>query len=321
MSRFLCTSILIIIVAFSAFAQQESELDDAFKSRLDLIHFGDLIEVDVVGSSDFDWRGRLTPEGFVSAPLYDSRPVFGLCKTTDAVEIGVASALKKFLRDPQVRVRILDTSQRPLAAITGAIQKPQRLRLKRKVRLSELIVVSGGFRSDASDVIEIIRNGAASCEPNDKESPLNRENKIIQVSVSDLLAGDNKANKEVFYGDFIQVKTASVVYVIGSVGKPGRVRFSKGLTANRAINSSGGSTTKDEDVKFAVFRRNGNGTTVIEGTVGAENSSDPSDVQLLEYDIVEVFGASRKPSSVPPVAERKELPERSLDQLPVKNIE
>ena len=35
------------------------------ESEVNLIHSGDLIDVDVVGSIEYDWRGRLNPEGFL----------------------------------------------------------------------------------------------------------------------------------------------------------------------------------------------------------------------------------------------------------------
>jgi len=32
---------------------------------IDRVHQGDIIDVDVVGSFEFDWRGGLNPEGFI----------------------------------------------------------------------------------------------------------------------------------------------------------------------------------------------------------------------------------------------------------------
>ena len=142
------------ILAAASYSQDisEAEKDDEasrFRSSLKLVHFGDLIEVDVVGSSEFDWRGKISPEGFLEAPLYDSQPVFALCRKTEDIASDVKNALKKFLNDPTIVVRILDTSNRPLASITGSISNPQRFRLKRAVRLKEIIVLSGGFAEDA----------------------------------------------------------------------------------------------------------------------------------------------------------------------------
>ena len=47
----------------------------------DLIHLGDLIDVDVVGSVEYDWRGTLNPEGFLSGINFTEDPIYGLCRT------------------------------------------------------------------------------------------------------------------------------------------------------------------------------------------------------------------------------------------------
>ena len=59
---------------------EQTKIDDS-----DLIHFGDLIDVDVVGSVEFDWRGTLNPEGFLNGPAFIEDPVFGLCRSEEAV--------------------------------------------------------------------------------------------------------------------------------------------------------------------------------------------------------------------------------------------
>lgn len=52
------------------------------KIRLEeLIHLGDVIDVDVLGSLEYDWRGRLDSQGFLSEIPFTKEPVFGLCRT------------------------------------------------------------------------------------------------------------------------------------------------------------------------------------------------------------------------------------------------
>ncbi len=46
----------------------------------DRIHFGDVIDVDVVGSFEFDWRGRVNPEGFLDGFDKVDRQIFVLCR-------------------------------------------------------------------------------------------------------------------------------------------------------------------------------------------------------------------------------------------------
>src|SRR5688572_12535390 len=90
------------------------------------IHYGDLVEVDVVGSLDFDWRGGLTPEGFLDGLERAESPVYALCRSEGEVATAVAERYRRILRDPNVVVRILDRSNRALAYISGAVKTPQR---------------------------------------------------------------------------------------------------------------------------------------------------------------------------------------------------
>jgi fumarate hydratase class II len=57
-----------------------------------LIHYGDLIDVDVVGSLDGDWRGTLSPEGFIEGLLFAPDPIYGLCKSEEAIAAEIADA-------------------------------------------------------------------------------------------------------------------------------------------------------------------------------------------------------------------------------------
>ena len=91
-----------------------------------LIHLGDLIDVDVVGSTEYDWRGTLNPEGFLNGIDFVDEPIFALCQSEEAVAAAIAKGYGKFLRDPQVVVKILDRNGRPPTFLYGAIKKPQR---------------------------------------------------------------------------------------------------------------------------------------------------------------------------------------------------
>ena len=107
-----------------------------------LVHFGDLIEVDVIGSYEYDWRGSLNPEGFLDGLISIEDPIYALCRS----EADLASAIErqlKMLKEPKVAVRILDRSNRAIAFISGAVRSPKRFQIKRRVHLNELLVLSG----------------------------------------------------------------------------------------------------------------------------------------------------------------------------------
>ena len=110
-----------------------------------MIHFGDLIEVDVVGSYDYDWRGTITPEGFLDGLDFVSEQVYALCRSEGEISNEIAKQYGKILRDPKVVVRILDRLNRAVAFVNGAVRAPQRFQIKRAVHLNELLVLTGGI--------------------------------------------------------------------------------------------------------------------------------------------------------------------------------
>src|SRR5438128_1027656 len=112
-------------------------------TETDLVHHGDLIDVDVVGSLEYDWRGSLSPEGFLEGPEVITEPVYGLCKSESEIGSELTSAFGKFLRDPKVVVKVVDRSRRAEAIVGGAVRTPYRFQIRRPVRLNEMIILTG----------------------------------------------------------------------------------------------------------------------------------------------------------------------------------
>src|SRR3954470_11961587 len=55
------------------------------KKTENIIHIGDLIDVDVVGSAEYDWRGNLTPEGFLNGISFVEEPIYAQCRSEEEV--------------------------------------------------------------------------------------------------------------------------------------------------------------------------------------------------------------------------------------------
>ncbi|HLM60437.1 MAG TPA: hypothetical protein VK308_06525, partial [Pyrinomonadaceae bacterium] len=138
------------------------------KKESNPVHPGDLVEVDVIGSIEYDWRGTLTPEGFLEGGDYIENPIYALCRNEEEIALDIAKAYGKILRDPKVVVRILDRSNRPLALLYGAVKTPQRFQLKRPVFLNELLIVAGGLTEKISGEIQIFRPKNLSCQQSAK---------------------------------------------------------------------------------------------------------------------------------------------------------
>ena len=69
--------VLVCVFPFSGYAPAQAPSEDPDT----LVHFGDLIDVDVLGGFEFDWRGTLDPDGFLAGFDSFDEPVFGHCRT------------------------------------------------------------------------------------------------------------------------------------------------------------------------------------------------------------------------------------------------
>lgn len=283
----------------------------------DLIHFGDLIDVDIIGSTEYDWRGKLTPEGFLSGINYEDEPVYGLCRTEDEVAEIVSKGLKKILNNPKVKVRILDRSGRPVSLLYGAVKSPQRFQIRRPVSLNELIIIAGGFTENASGEIQILRPPNLSCQNketkqiNNADEGLKTENFIstrqqtsaqnINVKIGDLISGKPEANPLILTGDIVSVIQAQPVYITGGVANPKQLNIRDKLTLTRAVASVGGFTKKADPTKIIIFRRGKDGIKTLNIDFNKIASSGEDDIILQALDIVEVPQTGSEKRIFPPV--------------------
>ena len=299
------------------------------QSEEDLAHFGDVIDVDVVGGFEYDWRGTLTPDGFLDG-LGFNQPVYALCRSEDEIAAGVAKAYSKILRDPKVIVKIIDRSNRAVVRLDGAVRTPTRFRLKRQIRLRELLVLAGGLSDDTSGAISIFRPRNLSCIPTisasnsvEKISDPPQDNGLLMmtIKISDLLSGEREANIQILSGDLIEVARAVPVYVIGAVNNPRPVYSRAQITVSRAIASAGGLAKEADAAKITIFRREGVAVKSIEIDLGKIKRGELDDVILKQFDIIDVASKGGGKRKYPPAIansaktdhERRELPLRVVD--------
>lgn len=276
-------------------------------SAADLIHVGDRIEIDVVGSLDFDWRGVVGPDGYLEDYDKTPEPVFARCLSTDVLADRIKSAYSRILRDPKVEVRIIDRSGRPPAIIDGAIKQPQRLILKRRAQLREIIVLSGGITDKASGKILVFRPPGLGCGYTGAEPT------TLSIDIADLIAGRSESDVEVLPGDIVTVVSALPVYVIGGVAAPGVVLFRPEMTLSRAISSAGGLSKEANDSLVTIYRREDGRPEVLEAQLKQILDKRQQDIPLRPYDIVEVAEKGKPRRKVSPdTFSPAEMPAASL---------
>ena len=335
---FFCILLLHSLITAQTPLTEELSKKNPVSTEVNLLHLGDLIEVDIIGSTEYDWRGTLNPEGFLSGVNFVENPIFGLCRSEEDVAADVAKGYSKLLRDPKVVVRILDRSKRPQSVLYGAVKTPQRFQIKRPVKLNELIIVSGGITDKASGEIQVFRAPGLNClskiVENDDQTAFSSENKekfvtasqdndsqYINIKISDLLAGKKEANPQILSGDIVTVLEAQPIYVIGGVANPKQISTNSQITLSRAIASAGGIAKDGDEKKIIIFRRNGTETKTIEADMEKIKTEEQEDVILQAFDIVEVEQSGRDKRKFPPFIKTYDADVKNPAKLPLRIID
>ncbi len=307
--RYLKTIAVGLFLCVTAFSQARvSPTPELAGSEANLIHLGDVIDIDVEGNLEFDWRGPLTPEGFLAGPDTIPIPIYALCRTEGDVAAEVAAQYGKILRDPKIRVRILDRSRRAEAILDGAVRTPFRFQIRRRVRLNELLALSGGITDRSNGQINIFRPQSLNCrstkkaDVNDKIINASDENGATSmiIQISDLLSGSPQANPEILSGDIVTVAEAQPIYVIGGVNNPKQISSKALVTLSRAIASCGGLSKDADGERVTIFRRSGKTSETINADLSQIKQDKSKDIVLRPFDIVDVGQKGREKRRFPP---------------------
>jgi protein involved in polysaccharide export with SLBB domain len=287
-------SAAVLTGAIPAFAQDGADGQPARR-----IHLGDLIDVDLVGSVEYDWRGSLTPEGFLDGLDQIPKQIYALCRTEEEVAAEISAEYSRILRNPNVVVRILDTSNRAVTLMNGAIRTPHRFRVQRPVLLNELIILAGGLTDAASGEIRIQRPIGLSCSGADLERSSQGPN-VTTVKIADLIKGVPEANPRILSGDIVTILEAYPIYVIGGVRRPGAIDARSKVTLSRAVAISGGLADGARREDVTIYRRAAGVSTVIKANLRTIESETESDPELQPFDIVDIGEKGRAERRFPP---------------------
>lgn len=267
-----------------------------------LIGPGDVLTIKALGEPSFDIEKiNVDEEGKLYIPYVDT-PVVAKCKTERELQAEVAKAWSKYLRNPQLTLRVTERLSRPPVSVYGEVTKQSQFDLTRQVFLLEIISVAGGVTDKSSGVIQVFRTRPPVCS-----GPADTNNWVINAdtdlgvpsrlfSIAALRQGREEANPEILPGDIIVVQKAAAVYVTGEVTKPGELSIPEGgLPLTQAIAMASGQTreAKMKDVK--IYRRKPGipHPEMIVANVELIKKGENKDVMLEPGDIVEVGKAPK----------------------------
>ena len=264
---------------------------------------GDVLDIRVFGQPDLSSSAQIDGDGNLSSLPFLETPIKAKCRSDKDVQKDIATAYAKFINNPQVSVRISERNSRQPATVFGAVRQPTRVEMKRKVRLNELVAVSGGFTERAAGTIQILHTEPLMCpEPGEEAAaqPIDGTKIPLQiVNISELRSGKAEANPVIRPGDYVLVTEAEPVYITGAVMSPGGIYLREQLMLSRALAMVGGARKEAKLSDVRIYRQIAGSANqeVIHVDVGAIKKNQKPDVLLQPYDVVEVSEAGMFSSS------------------------
>jgi polysaccharide export outer membrane protein len=256
---------------------------------------GDTLDIRVFGQPDLNWVGEVDAEGKLTALPFIEAPISVQCRAEKDVQKDIIAAYSKFLKNPQISVRVTGRNSRPPATILGAVLAPTRVQMQRRVRLNEFLAASGGTTERANGDIQVLHTEPVMCpEPGEVIEPLFTADglsaNVIKIyKISDMLEGKAEANPVIRPGDIINVMDSKPVYVTGFVGSPQPVLLRDGMTLSLAVAMVGGVRPEGKSNDVRILRKKPGGVPeILRVDLAAIKKKKAEDVVLMPYDVIEV---------------------------------
>jgi polysaccharide biosynthesis/export protein len=222
----------------------DANKDSADKTTIVKLGPGDLIEVNVYNVPELASKVRVSNAGDIYLPLIDYVHVDGL--TQEEAQTVIEKRLEEgaFVRSPHVSI-FVDEAMSQGVTILGEVSKPGIYPDIGDHKLYEVVSQAGGFTSNASRKIAILRRN--------KTEP-------IRVKLPRDLADDLTGNIEIEPGDTITVPRAPVIYVVGDVGRPCGLLVDNGtMTVLQALALAGGTNKTAKLGSARIIRKSPDG--------------------------------------------------------------
>lgn len=249
---------------------------------------GDLIQINVLGSDEFNTKVRIPQSGYVSMPFIGSILASGL--NISELEFNITDILSKdYLQEPQVTVFVDEYNSKKIFVV-GNVESPQVVKLKEnKSTLLEIISMVGGFKENTGEVIYVIRpfRGFDPSRPSDNITDAEEEthdssndfdasdidagsvnnlnddmilktmDEITIIRKDDLINYRNpNGNIDIYQNDIISVPIADFCFVMGEVENPGAYQMKPDMTVLQAVSMSGRFSETSNLRELRIIRKN-----------------------------------------------------------------
>jgi polysaccharide biosynthesis/export protein len=253
---------------------------------------GDVLKVVVLGQAEMTGSFTVDADGMVNFPILgrikasENTPLELERKLTILLADG-------YLKRPQVTVTVGEYGSQKVF-VMGEVQRPGQYALKADRRLLALLGDIGPLGADVGHVVIVVRPPAGEAldaagppslgvEP-PKETPeaetppspapekapataatptpsgipglpsLPPGAEVFHISLLELQSGNPERNIALQAGDTVYFPKAAQVYVMGSVARPGPIRYQEGMTVLQALTLAGGATARGSAGRTKVVR-------------------------------------------------------------------
>jgi polysaccharide export outer membrane protein len=275
-----------------ASASDSPQKDDRYR-----IGTGDVLEIRVFNRPQLSLEAaRVDGRGMIRMPLIED-DMRAACRTESELAQEIADRYRPYQRNPQVFVFVREYNSQPVAVI-GAVDKPGRFQLQRRVRLLELVSLAGGPTEKAGKRVQIARTGGVSVCAEAEAAPATQDlmEGFAMYDLNETLVGDHKSNPYIQPGDIITIPEAEQAFVTGNVFRPTAIPLKEPITVSQAIAMAGGTLPDSNLNQVRIIRRVPKATSNTEmvANLRAISQRRAADVMLQSGDIVEVPTLSGK---------------------------
>jgi polysaccharide biosynthesis/export protein len=241
----------------------------------------DLLEVNVFDAPELNRSLRVSANGEISLPLVGAIQATGL--TAREVENSLESKLRIYMNDPHVGVLVTGVESHPVSVL-GAVNQPGVFQVRGPKTLLEMLSMAQGLTDEAGDQVLVMRGaGVDSGSPDVAKDASNddppasssstaatstansaaktesaaTDPNTIQIDLRQLLdSADPRYNVPIYPGDIVKVKKAGIVYVVGSVMKPGgfTMRTNEQMSVLKAVALAEGLTSTSSKGHTRIIR-------------------------------------------------------------------
>ena len=196
----------------------------------------DVVDINVFEAPELNRSLRVSANGEIAMPLIGAVQASGL--TAREIESSLEEKLRAYVNDPHVGVQVTGVESHPVSVL-GAVNQPGVFQIRGPKTLLEMLSMAQGLADEAGDKVLVMRGaglesatgGESKSESAEKDPPgdpssgtgVKAEDKnTIEVNLRQLLdSADPRYNVPIYFGDIVKVVRAGIVYVVGSVQKPG----------------------------------------------------------------------------------------------------